>query len=203
VVQRGSGAFHQGSSGALMVDDSHALAPFQPAFAAAGIALETRNDMQQVQAAKLLLNLNNAINALSDIPLRDELAMRDWRRCLALAQREALRIFDAAHIHPARLTPLPPHWFPRVLELPDVLFRRIASRMLAIDPLARSSTWDDLAAGRRTEVDYINGEIVTLADSLQLTAPVNARLVGLIREAELKRRAWKSHALLSELRQAR
>jgi 2-dehydropantoate 2-reductase len=203
VVQREPGAFHQASSGSLMVEDSTSLSPFQASFAAAGMPLELRTDMPQVQAAKLLLNLNNAINALSGLPLRDELATRDWRRCLAMAQREALRIYDAAQIHPARLTPLPPRWFPRVLELPDFLFRRIASRMLAIDPSARSSTWDDLVAGRRTEVDYINGEIVKLAESLRLTAPVNARLVGLIREAELQRIAWKGAALFSELQSAR
>ena len=46
--------------------------------------------MRAVQWAKLLLNLNNAVNALANLPLRDELAQRAYRRCVALAQREAL-----------------------------------------------------------------------------------------------------------------
>ena len=37
---------------------------------------------------------------------------------------------------------------------------------------------------RPTEVDYIQGEIVALAERLGRHAPVNARLVGLIRDAE-------------------
>src|SRR6202023_2221615 len=102
-----------------------------------------------------------------------ELAQRDYRRCLSLLQREALRVLDAAHIRPARLTPLPAHWLPPLLELPDALFGMLARRMLAIDPLARSSTWEDLHAGRPTEIDYINGELVRLAQKLGLSAPAN------------------------------
>jgi 2-dehydropantoate 2-reductase len=55
---------------------------------------------------------------------------------------------------------------------------------VSIDPNARSSMWDDLEAKRPTEIDYIQGEIVALANRLGRQAPVNARLVGLIREAE-------------------
>jgi 2-dehydropantoate 2-reductase len=39
-------------------------------------------------------------------------------------------------------------------------------------------------AGHRTEVDYINGELVALAERLELDAPVNRRIVALIRAAE-------------------
>jgi 2-dehydropantoate 2-reductase len=203
VLTRDRGSFHQGSGGALMVESHASLAPFLPVFANAGLPLTTREDMPAVQAAKLLLNLNNAINALADLPLREELSQRYWRRCLALAQREALSVFAASGIRPARLTPLPPRLLPNVLELPDRLFQRVASRLLAIDPLARSSTWEDLESGRPTEVDAINGEIVRLAARHGMTAPVNARLVSLIREAERRRTRWQGDQLLQTLRQSR
>jgi len=74
--------------------------------------------------------------------------------------------------------------------------------MLAIDPLARSSTWDDLKAGKRTEVDYINGEVVKLAEAQNRQAPVNAKLCALIHEAEEAPRPWTDRALLAELRTA-
>jgi 2-dehydropantoate 2-reductase len=202
VLQRGPGAFHQGSGGELMVEANPALAPFLPLFEAAGLPLRPRSDMAAVQAGKLLLNLNNAVNALSNLPLKQELSERPWRRCLALAQREALNVFDNAGIQPSRLTPLPPGWLPRVLELPDAWFKRVASRLLAIDPLARSSMWEDLQAGRQTEVDAINGEVVRLAAAHGTQAPVNARLVTLMHDAENQRRAWSSEQLLKELRSA-
>jgi 2-dehydropantoate 2-reductase len=203
VVQTAPGTFHQASSGQLMVEDSPALASFLDAFAAAGLPLQPRRDMPAVQWAKLLLNLNNALNALSGLPLRQQLSQRAWRGCLALAMREALLVLRHAGIQPARLTPLPAAWLPRVLQLPDALFRHLAAAMLAIDPAARSSTWEDLRAGRPTEVDAINGEVVALARACDLQAPVNARLVERVHEAEHRPRSWRGADLLAELLAAR
>jgi 2-dehydropantoate 2-reductase len=202
VTQPQPAHFHQGSSGELIVERSEALAPFAEIFAASQVPLQQHEDMQAVLWAKLLLNLNNPLNALSGLPLRDELAQRPWRQCLALLQHEGLRILDAAGIRPAHLTALPARWLPGVLSMPDALFRRVAARMLAIDPLARSSTWDDLQAGRRTEVDYINGEIVALAKSKGMRAPANQRIVALMRDAERAYEPWQGSSLLRELRSA-
>jgi 2-dehydropantoate 2-reductase len=204
VVARGPGAFHQASEGKLEVEDAAALEPFLAAFERAGLALGRHRDMLPVQWAKLLLNLNNAINALADLPLRDELAQRPYRQCLALAQEEGLGLLKLAGITPARLTPLPPAWIATLPRLPDQLFALLARRMLAIDPLARSSMSDDLAAGRLTEVDWINGEVVRLATRLGQTAPVNERLCALMHAAEQSaaRPGWKGEALLAELRAA-
>jgi len=203
VVQREPGAFHQGSSGTLVIDAhaDQAKDDWPALFAAAGLPLRCSADMPAVQQAKLLLNLNNALNALSDLPLREELAQRAWRRCLALAQREALRVYAAAGMRPARLTPVPAVWLPRLLELPDALFRRLAARMLAIDPLARSSTWEDLRAGRPTEVGELQGEVVALGRAHGVATPVNARLLELVREAERAPRAWRGETLLAALRE--
>ncbi|KFG97499.1 2-dehydropantoate 2-reductase [Burkholderia paludis] len=201
VIERGPGAFHQGSAGALAAAASPALQPFADAFARAGLPLALHRDMPAVQWAKLLLNLNNAINALANLPLRDELAQRAYRRCVALAQREALHWLARAAIRPARLTPLPAAWIPAVLDLPDGAFRVLGGRMLAIDPLARSSMSDDLAAHRATEIEWINGEVVRLAERFGGQAPVNARLCALVHDAEgaQARPAWRGDALWAEL----
>jgi 2-dehydropantoate 2-reductase len=202
VLNRGKGAFHHGTEGGLDVQDAAALAPFLPAFAASGLLLKRHRDMTAIMWAKLQLNLNNAINALSGVPLKEELAQRAFRRCIALAQRELLGLLAAAGIVPARLK-LPPRWLPAMLEVPDAVFRVLAGRMLAIDPLARSSMWEDLQAGRATEIDYLNGEVVRLASSLGRTAPINGRLVALILEAERGgRRDWTGPQLLEELQRA-
>lgn len=203
VVNRGQGAFHQGSEGELEVQQHSALAPFLAAFKQAGLPLEQHADMLAVQWAKLLLNLNNAVNALSNIPLKAQLSQRSYRRCVTLAQREGLELLQLANQPLAKLTPLPPHWIPTLLGVPDWLFRLLANRMLAIDPLARSSMWEDLQAGRTTEVDWLNGEVVRLAEKLGRKAPINARLMTLIRSAEQAgRREWSGDELLAELKAA-
>lgn len=204
VVERGPGAFHQGTAGELEVQRAPALQPFLADFSQAGLPLVQHDDMLPVQWAKLLLNLNNAINALANRPLKEELEQRAYRQCLAMAQREALSLLSAAGIRPARLTPFPPHWLPRLLALPDAWFERLGRRMLTIDPLARSSMSDDLAAGRKTEIDWINGEVPRLADRLGRKAPVNARLCQLVRDAEQAktRPSWSGAELLAQLRVA-
>jgi 2-dehydropantoate 2-reductase len=76
--------------------------------------------------------------------------------------------------------------------------------MLAIDPHARTSMWEDLQAGRRTEIDYLNGEVVRLAESLGRRAPVNAKLVELIRGVEAGRSTrMAGPELLAEITSAR
>jgi 2-dehydropantoate 2-reductase len=204
VVERGPGGFHQGSAGELEIRHTPVMQPFVDAFRKAGLPLIQHVDMLPVQWAKLLLNLNNAINALANRPLKEELSQRAYRICLAMAQKEALALLKRAGIRPARVTPLPATWVPRVLSVPDALFERLGRAMLTIDPLARSSMSDDLAAGRATEIDWINGEVVRLAQRLGRTAPVNERLCELVREAERSdvRPSWSGEALLAQIRAA-
>lgn len=51
-------------------------------------------------------------------------------------------------------------------------------------PWAGSSMQDDLSAERVSEVDWINGEVVQLAKALGGNAPVNQKLIELIKQAE-------------------
>ncbi|MFN0253570.1 MAG: 2-dehydropantoate 2-reductase [Kofleriaceae bacterium] len=200
VVRRGAATYHRGSSGTLIIEHAANAVELYDALACGGLEFATREDMDAVQWAKLVMNLNNAINALSGLPLRDELSQRGYRRVLAAAQREALELLEKKGQPVAKLTPLPPRWMPRALELPDGMFRVLAKKMIAIDPHARSSMWDDFEAKRPTEIDYLQGEVVRLADSLGATAPINRALVELVRAAERGgRRAFSSTDLAAVL----
>jgi 2-dehydropantoate 2-reductase len=200
VVRAAAGTYRRTTSGRLMFERSEAGERLVTAGLAAGIACEQRDDMRAVQWAKLVLNLNNAINALSNVPLARELAQRDYRRVLAAAQREALAVLTAAGEPMAKLSPLPMTWLPRVLSLPDWLFARVAKRFVAVDPAARSSMWDDFEAGRVTEVDFLQGEIVARAERIGRLAPVNAALARLVHAAEAGgKRQFTARELLAEI----
>jgi 2-dehydropantoate 2-reductase len=172
-----------------MVETAPALTPWLPLFAAARMPLMQQADFESIQWGKLLINLNNAVNALSGVPLKTEFSQRGYRRCLAALIDEGRSVLEAVGIHPAKVVKLGPRMLPLVLRLPDALFARVAAPMLRIDPEARSSMWEDLEAGRRTEVDYLNGAIVALAKSIGRNAPCNARIVALVRAAEQGARA--------------
>jgi 2-dehydropantoate 2-reductase len=184
VANVAEGGLHRGTEGELMVDASARLAPWLALFEAAGLPLTQRQDFQAVQWGKLLLNLNNPVNALSGMPLQRQLAQRAYRRCLALLVGEALTVLRGAGIEPARVGKVAPRWLPTLLTLPDWLFGRVAKQMLRIDPQARSSMWDDLQAGRRTEIDFLSGAVVALARARGDDAPVNARMAALVKDAE-------------------
>jgi 2-dehydropantoate 2-reductase len=201
VVQTGDGRYHRGTEGRLMVEASPALSRWLAAFEQAGLSLMERADFASVQWGKLLLNLNNPVNALSGLPLKAQLSQRDYRRCLALLMEEALRALEAAGITPAQIGGVPPKRLPFMLRLPDWIYRRIASASLRIDPEARSSMWEDLQAGRRTEIDYLNGAVLRLAQQAGMDAVANRRIVDLVHAAEQgKAASMKGAELLAILR---
>ena len=175
---------HRGSDGEVMVEASPSLAPWLPLFAAAALPLLQRADFVAVQWGKLLLNLNNSVNALSATPLKTQLSQRAYRCCLALLVDEALAALARAGIDPAQVTRIAPRRLPLLLRLPDFLFTRIAAQMLRTDPEARSSMAEDLQAGRLTEIDYLNGAVVALATAYGGDAPANRRMVALVRQAD-------------------
>ncbi len=140
--------------------------------------------MSGVQWGKLLLNLNNALNALSDLPLRQQMESREWRRLFADQMVEGLAVLKAAGIVPVATTAVPLGYVPTVLRLPDVLFRMAAARMLKIDPEARSSMWEDFVRRRLTEVDYLQGAVLRLAESQGVEVPLSRRVAALVKQAE-------------------
>jgi 2-dehydropantoate 2-reductase len=178
VAQPEPGRLHQGTSGQLMAADATQLLPWQGVFDRAGLPLALHSDMRAVQWAKLLLNLNNPVNALSGLPLRAQLLHRDWRACTAALMEEALQVLDRAQQPLARLTPLPPHWLPTLLRAPTPVFRLLAARMLRIDDEARSSMADDLARGRTPEIDALCGAVVRLGQQVGLPTPRNQAMVS-------------------------
>ncbi|WP_407167377.1 2-dehydropantoate 2-reductase [Bradyrhizobium sp. ORS 111] len=182
VVALGDGRFHRSTSGDIVIarDDADTAARLS----APRLAIRATSDIAGVQWGKLIVNLNNALNALSDIPLRQQLAQHDWRRLFADQMAEGMAAVRAEGIRPVSPTPLPSSWMPPLLRLPDALFMMLLGRTMKIDPEARSSMWEDLQRGRRTEIDYLQGVITAIADRRGLEVPLSRRVIQLIRRAE-------------------
>ncbi len=186
VVQtKGTGAaprFHRATSGTIRIEnvrpDLRALLDVE------GLPVVGHDDIDAVLWGKLVVNLNNALNALSDLPLVEQLGDRRWRLLVSRQLREGLAVLAAAKIRPAPVEGVPPRAMALALRLPDALFKIAAKGMLSVDRQARSSMWEDLEAGRPTEIDYLQGEIVGLADKLGLPAPLNRRVRDLVKRAE-------------------
>lgn len=196
VARLGKGRWHKGTSGDLIAARCDVTRALAGRLGDRPGRLILSDDMAGAAWGKLLINLNNAVNALSGRTLLEELSERDYRRVVAAAMLETLELLKAAGIEPAKVGALPPALMPHAIAAPDFLFRNLLLRVQKIDAAARSSMYDDLAAGRATEIDELNGEVVRLARSLGREAPVNAAIVALVRQAEKGgRRDWPAAEL--------
>jgi 2-dehydropantoate 2-reductase len=182
VIAPGDGRFHRATSGDIVVERDEALPAAQ--LSIPGLLVRPTDNIVGVQWGKLLVNLNNALNALSDLPLRAQLAKRSWRMLLADQIAEALMALKAEGIRPVSPTPVPAGLTPYLLRMPDVLFELALGRTMKIDREARSSMWQDLHRGAPTEIDYLQGVIVRLAERHGLDVPLSRRVVALIKRAE-------------------
>jgi len=199
VAYLGDGRFHKGVAGHLYAEENVQTRALSQAIGEGPASLRLSTDMLGLAWGKLLINLNNAVNALSGRTLLEQLSERDYRIVVAQSQREGLRLLRRAGIRPGKLGPVPPSLLPFVIGSADWLFNNVFLKAWKIDERARSSMADDLAAGRKTEVDYINGELVRLAERLGTEAPVNRAIVSLIRWAETGAKPWAPAALRREV----
>jgi 2-dehydropantoate 2-reductase len=182
VVAAGEGRFHRATSGDIVVEQDDARTADR--LSVPGLKMRPTDNIDGVQWGKLLVNLNNALNALADLPLRRQLAQRQWRQLFADQMAEGLMAIRAEGIRPVSPTPIPVPWMPPLLRLPDAIFEALLGRTMKIDPEARSSMWEDLKRGRRTEIDYLQGVITEIAERRGLDVPLSRRVVELIRRAE-------------------
>lgn len=186
VVALGGGRFHRSTSGDIVVEQDDAGTAEK--LSVPGLKMRATDNIDGVQWGKLIVNLNNALVALGDMPLRQQLAQRTWRKLFADQMTEGLAIIKAEGIKPVSPTPIPSSWMPPLLRLPDTIFEALLGRTMKIDPEARSSMWEDLQRGRRTEIDYLQGVITEIAARRGLEAPLSRRIVALIRKAEAEQK---------------
>ncbi|MFO0572311.1 MAG: ketopantoate reductase C-terminal domain-containing protein, partial [Polyangiaceae bacterium] len=188
VVGGRPGVFRQGTSGPLIIERSSSPIALQlcDALRRSGIGVVTPREIARHQWAKLLMNLGNAVSALSGAPTREMILTPGYRKILASIIGEALRVLSAAGIRPAKLRGVPPALLVTLLGLPTPLVRVFARAQLRVNADARSSMWEDLERKRATEVDYLNGEIVRVAARAGVEARVNGAIVALVHEVEAR-----------------
>lgn len=185
VTGKGPGKFHCGTEGDLTVEniDNPRLVSLQNLFAKAGQGLAISNNILAVQWGKLLVNLNNALNTLTGGTLKGGLLQRDYRKALSMVIGEALDLVRGAGIEPANFGKASPAKMIKILRLPNFLYVGIMNKIVKIDAAARSSMLDDLEMGRVSEIDYLQGEIVRLAEKTDQAAPYNAAIYRAVHNA--------------------
>jgi 2-dehydropantoate 2-reductase len=182
VTSPAPGHFHRGTAGDLIIGPDAPDALLEP-LGRANVGVQVVDDIEGHLWAKMLVNLNNALNALSGGPLRDGLLQRGYRRVLVKMIEEGLFVADAENVTVATFNGRSPSALMKMMSKPDWLYRIIMDRIAKIDKTARSSMLDDLELGRASELDYLQGEIVQRAERLGLQVPANRAVMVAVEAA--------------------
>ncbi|MEO1563086.1 MAG: 2-dehydropantoate 2-reductase [Pseudomonadota bacterium] len=148
---------------------------------------DTKDTLDGIQNGKLLLNLINPVNALSGLPLVKMLASRGYRLIYADAVAEALVVYKAAGLSFENQAALPMPLTLKLLKGPNWLVKALVISRQKLGPHTMTSMAQDYSAQRPTEIDFINGEIVALGQSLGVPTPVNSALVNWVQRAPERR----------------
>src|SRR5258708_28432522 len=81
VVAPGEGRYHRSTSGDIVIEADDVGTAEK--LSVPSLNMRPTGNIAGVQWGKLLVNLNNALNALADLPLRRQLAQRSWRLLFA------------------------------------------------------------------------------------------------------------------------
>ncbi|WP_287986610.1 2-dehydropantoate 2-reductase [Piscinibacter sp.] len=167
----GPGHVRHHGRGELVVEPGPGGDDWAEALRAAGVPVEISADVHQALWVKLILNCAyNAISAIGQVPYGRMLAVEGVaetmqqvvRECVAVARAEGVAV-------PADI---------------DTTVRGLAGSM----PQQRSSTAQDLARGRPSEIEHLNGHVVRRGQAHGVPTPANQVLLTLVRLLEHERR---------------
>jgi len=175
--------------GGLLIEDeksnSEAIEDLINCFNMRGLTSKSVKNIEGFQYSKLIVNLQNAVTALTGQTIKESIIDSNSRSVLIATMKEGLYILEKSGISIESLPDMDPKKIIKRLSSYNSIFLRIGSKILKLKN-ARTSMWQSLSRGKSTEIDYINGEIVSLARKNNLKAPINEKLVELLKEAENK-----------------
>ena len=169
VEMAGDGHVRHHGRGELLIGRAAASEAIAAAFHAANVPVEISDNVAGALWAKLIVNsAYNALSAITQLPYGRLMqnpdvpaVMRDVvDECLAVARASGVEV--PADVHET---------------LP-----RIAQTM----PGQLSSTAQDLARGKKSEIEHLNGAVVRKGEALGVRTPVNRALLALVQLLERK-----------------
>jgi len=150
--------------------DRHLLDGIAALFERAGLSVTVSGDIEADLWTKLVMNCTyNAISALGQSRYRVMLAMPQVRGLMHAAASEAVAVAEALGIR------LPPDIVESAMKLGETM------------PETMSSTAQDIAKGRPTEIAHLNGYVAMKGETLGIAVPVNRTLNALVKLLEQNR----------------
>ncbi len=163
----GAGHLRHHGRGELVMGCGPDSAAIAATFKGAGVPVQVLDDLRGALWSKLVVNCAyNALSAISRLPYGRMIEGPGIEQTMREAVTECLAVARAEGVE------LPADSWQSVRALADAM------------PTQRSSTAQDLARGRRSEIDHLNGHVVRRGETLGVPTPVNRALHGLVRLLE-------------------
>ncbi|MEF8848771.1 MAG: 2-dehydropantoate 2-reductase [Candidatus Thermoplasmatota archaeon] len=140
--------------------------------------------------SKIIFNLQNSVTALTGQTLRESFINKDSKKIIIETLKEGLDVVDKAGIEIKKLPVFDPKKLVFKLRILNSFLLKIGISLIGLEKNAKNSMQQSLLRNKKTEIDYINGEIVRLAEKNNLDATLNHKIVKLIKKAE-KRKSYK------------
>jgi len=165
----GPGQVRHHGRGELVIAPSPRSATVAQQFSAAGIATEISDNVRGALWAKLVLNCAyNAISAIAQQPYGRLVQTPGVADVIADVVAECLAVAEADGI-----------------QIPGDVGAAV-NRIAATMPGQMSSTAQDLARGKSSEIDHLNGYVVARGIAVGVKTPVNRALWVLVKVVEAK-----------------
>jgi 2-dehydropantoate 2-reductase len=170
VEMAGPGHVRHHGRGELVIGPSAASARIAAAFGAAGVPVEVSDNVSGALWAKLIVNCAyNALSAITQLPYGRLVQGDGIPAVMRDVVDECLAVARAAGV-----------------EVPGDM-RQAVPRIAQTMPAQFSSTAQDLARGKPTEIDHLNGLVVRKGEALGVPTPANRLLLALVKLLEKNR----------------
>ncbi len=155
-------------------------------------------DIQSMKYLKIFVNANNCIPAILGLSMQDTFKDPEMSRISINIWKEGIDIVSKAGINLVSLPGFPLENITKLTAMPVIDAARIFSGImsnLSREPLY-GSILQSIKRGRTSEIDYINGEFLNLAEKNNLSAPLNKKLVEMVHSVETSNRFFTKEELL-------
>ena len=163
----GPGHVRHHGGGDLVIGAAPASKVLAQTLDAAGIRTTIADDIEVTQWSKLVTNCAfNALSAVAGISYGPMLEVEGTRDVVASAVQEAVMVARASGVS------MPENILEQILKIPAAM------------PNQMSSTAQDVARGKPSEIDFLNGYVVRKGAELGVPTPTNRALQVMVKLAE-------------------
>jgi len=160
-------------------------------------------DIKGAKYLKIFVNANNCLPAIIGKSMQEVFSDQGISRISIAIWKEAFGIIDSVGLQLVSLPGFPAENITKLTSMPVELAAQVFSQRmssLSKEPLY-GSILQSIMRGKLSEVEYINGEFVRLAEENNLSAPLNKVLVEMVHEVEKSGRFFSKEDLIQKTKE--